>query len=265
MTSHRSLRENGSVLVISDLHLGSPNCNADGIRETLEQANFETLVINGDTYDNPNLHRLKRPHREVLSLIWDLHKRRKEVVWIKGNHDADILPLFNENLLELTLQTPHGAIGILHGHQFDNFIRKYPITTEIASCAYYYVQRIVRSNRFSEYVKYTSKSWLNVIKRVRSRAIDYAEKHNLRFVVCGHVHHQEVHTENERTYINTGSFMDTAQEGILIAWDKHRFEIAKPAGYTRPAFVEDFVPTDAPLLNFPIPTVDPRLIMAAVA
>jgi UDP-2,3-diacylglucosamine pyrophosphatase LpxH len=245
MTDHRAHREDGSVLIISDLHLGSPNCNADGIRETLAQADFETLVINGDIYDNPNLHRLRRPHREVLSLIWDLHKRRKEVIWIKGNHDADILPLFNENLLELHLQTPHGKIGILHGHQFDNFIRKYPITTEIASCAYYYIQRIVRSNRFSEYVKYTSKSWLNVIKRVRSRALEYAERHDLKFVVCGHVHHQEVFTDNGRTYINSGSFMDTAQEGIRITWDRKSLEIIKPAACNRPAFVEDLVPTEA--------------------
>ncbi|MCB1060276.1 MAG: UDP-2,3-diacylglucosamine diphosphatase [Calditrichaeota bacterium] len=265
MTSLRNLRENGSVLVISDLHLGSPNCNAEGIIETLENSEFDTLVINGDTYDNPNLHRLRRPHREVLTLIWDLYKRRKEVIWIKGNHDSEILPLFNENLLELHIETPHGKIGILHGHQFDNFIRKYPITTEIASRAYYYIQRCVRSNRFSEYVKYTSKSWLNVIKRVRSRALEYAEKQDFRFVVCGHVHHQEVCTENGRTYINTGSFMDTAQEGVLINWDKNRFDIAKPAGYEKPTFVEDFITTVKPVLSFPIPTIDPRLAAASLA
>ncbi|MBK6766704.1 MAG: hypothetical protein IPG71_10420 [bacterium] len=65
MTKTQKLKTHGSVLVISDLHLGSPNCNADGILDKLKNSRFDTLVINGDTYDNPNLHRLRRPHREV--------------------------------------------------------------------------------------------------------------------------------------------------------------------------------------------------------
>ncbi|MCB9365613.1 MAG: UDP-2,3-diacylglucosamine diphosphatase [Calditrichaeota bacterium] len=250
-------------MILSDLHLGSPNCNTDGILETLTHAEFETLIINGDTYDNPNLHRLRRPHREVLSCIWDLHNRRKQVIWISGNHDAEILPLFNETISEFVFETPHGRIGVQHGHQFDNFIRKYPITTEIASRAYYYIQRCVKSNRFSEYVKYTSKSWLNVIKKVRQRALDYAAKRDFRFVVCGHVHHQEVYTEDDRTYINTGSFMDRSREGVLINWDKTRFDIAQPLGFSKPVFVEDFLPISSKPSVHSSLTIDPGLAAAS--
>jgi len=262
MTQTLPLRTSGSLLVLSDLHLGSPNCNVGGILDTLRDTRFDTLVINGDTYDNPNLHRLRRPHREALSAIWDLHNRKKKVVWIRGNHDADILPLFNETLDEYIIPTPHGRLGILHGHQFDNFIRKYPITTEIASRTYYYIQRCVRSNRFSEYVKYSSKSWLNVIRKVRSRALEYAARHDLRFIACGHVHHREIfQNEEERTYINTGSFMDTAAEGVLINWDLNHFELAYPAA--KPAYVEDFVPDIAAQKAAPRPP-DPRLVMTSI-
>lgn len=260
MTPTPLISSAGSVLIISDLHLGSPNCNAEGIIETLQKTQFDTLVINGDTYDNPNLHRLRRPHREVLSFIWDLHNQNKQVVWIQGNHDAEILPLFNEGLSEFVINSPHGKIGILHGHQFDNFIRKYPITTDIASRTYYYIQRFVRSNRFSEYIKYSSKSWLNVINKVRSRAIEYARKQDYRFVACGHVHHQEVFVDKEVTYINSGSFMDTSCEGILIQWDKSNFSISNPIPHARPKFVEDFLGS----INFPIPHIDPRLITATI-
>jgi UDP-2,3-diacylglucosamine pyrophosphatase LpxH len=238
MTRTQRQKPYGSMLIISDLHLGSPNCNAEGILETLRNTRFETLVINGDAYDNPNLHRLRRPHREVLSYIWNLHNRRKEVVWIRGNHDGDILPLFNEGLTEIVVGTPHGKLAVLHGHQFDHFIRKYPITTEIASRTYYYVQRFVKSHRFSEYVKYTSKSWLDVIRRVRVRAIDYAQRNDYRFVACGHVHHREVFTEDDITYINSGSFMDRAQGGVLINWDPNHFEIRENPCMSQQSFDE---------------------------
>lgn len=244
MTKTQKLKRQGSVLIISDLHLGSPNCNAEGILDRLRNSRFDTLVINGDTYDNPNLHRLRRPHREVLSFIWGLHNKRKEVVWIQGNHDAEILPLFNEGISEYVVNTPHGKLGILHGHQFDNFIRKYPLTTDIASRTYYYVQRFIKSNRFSEYVKYSSKSWLNVIHKVRTKAIEYAVNKDYRFIACGHVHHHEVCTDSGVTYINSGSFMDTACEGVQFNWDQNSFEILsdfiKPR--TIPVTVEETTP-----------------------
>lgn len=244
MTKTQKLKSHGSVLVISDLHLGSPNCNADGILHKLKNSRFDTLVINGDTYDNPNLHRLRRPHREVLSHIWGLHNKHKEVIWIQGNHDSEILPLFNEGISECEFNTPHGKIGILHGHQFDNFIRKYPLTTDIASRMYYYVQRYVRSNRFSEYVKYTSKSWLNVIHKVRARAIEYAIQRDYRYIVCGHVHNHERFDSDGVTYVNSGSFMDTACEGVQFNWDSNHLEI---------------------LGDFPLPRMTPELAPADVA
>ncbi|MBK6911236.1 MAG: UDP-2,3-diacylglucosamine diphosphatase [bacterium] len=262
MTQTLPLRTSGSLLVLSDLHLGSPNCNVGGILDILRDTRFDTLVINGDTYDNPNLHRLRRPHREVLSAIWDLHNRKKKVVWIRGNHDADILPLFNETLDEYIVPTPHGRIGILHGHQFDNFIRKYPLTTELASRTYYYIQRCVRSNRFSEYVKYSSKSWLNVIRKVRSRALDYAAKHDLSFVICGHVHHREVFAEDGRTYINTGSFMDTAAEGVLLDWDANNIRMTYPSVVH--TYVEDYLTQQDQSTRRGSLRVDPRVVMTSM-
>ncbi|MBK6766703.1 MAG: metallophosphoesterase family protein [bacterium] len=171
-----------------------------------------------------------------------LHNQRKEVVWIQGNHDSEILPLFNEGISECVMDTPHGKIGILHGHQFDNFIRKYPLTTDIASRMYYYVQRYVRSNRFSEYVKYTSKSWLNVIYKVRARAVEYAMQRDYRYIVCGHVHHHEQFDSDGVTYINSGSFMDTACEGVQINWDPNHLEIVADFPRLRPRRVENSVP-----------------------
>lgn len=209
------------TLVISDLHLGSPNCNTDGVLETLNNIEFDTLVINGDAYDDLNLHRLRKDHRKVLSRIWALSNEGVKVIWIKGNHDADILALFNNISHQYVISCKAGDICVLHGHQFDTFIRKYPLITKIVSAIYYYIRRVVKSNRFSEYVKYKSKSWLNVISKVRDSAIQYARQYKYRYIICGHTHHPEVYQQGEITYINCGSFMDTSEDYVLIESDEN--------------------------------------------
>ena len=85
------------AVIISDLHLGSQNCQAKMLNQFLESLLERTdtvskLIIAGDVFDSIDFRRLKKTHWKVLSNIRHLSDKM-EVIWLAGNHDgsADIV------------------------------------------------------------------------------------------------------------------------------------------------------------------------------
>jgi metallophosphoesterase superfamily enzyme len=90
-------REPADALIISDLHLGSDNCQAKSLAAFLKAIldgalPARQLIINGDVFDSIDFRRLKKTHWKVLSQIRHLSDKI-DIVWICGNHDgsADII------------------------------------------------------------------------------------------------------------------------------------------------------------------------------
>src|SRR3954454_2031305 len=114
------------AVILSDLHLGSSNCQAKSLCRFLEdivqgRIVTNTLILNGDVFDSIDFRRLTRNHWKVLSLLRKLSDH-VEIVWLAGNHDgsAEII----SHLLGVTVQDeyelPSGGqrLLILHGHVF---------------------------------------------------------------------------------------------------------------------------------------------------
>jgi len=83
------------TLILSDIHLGSRNCNSNALLQLLETERFDRLILNGDTVNSVNLKKLRPEHWQVLSQLRDIGKRR-ELILIRGNHDheEDYLPQY---------------------------------------------------------------------------------------------------------------------------------------------------------------------------
>src|SRR5215813_6209069 len=80
------------AIILSDLHLGSSNCQAKSLCDFLERIVDEKLrtgklILNGDVFDSIDFRRLKKNHWKVLSLIRKLSDRM-ETIWLCGNHDG---------------------------------------------------------------------------------------------------------------------------------------------------------------------------------
>jgi hypothetical protein len=77
------------TLILSDLHLGSEISRSAEALELLQSARFRRLILLGDIFADLNFRRLTKEHWEFLSHIRKLSnpRRRKEVVWVEGNHD----------------------------------------------------------------------------------------------------------------------------------------------------------------------------------
>jgi predicted phosphodiesterase len=119
-------------IFISDVHLGTKECQADRLNNFLKHNTCESLYLVGDIIDGwkvqQNRLRWKQSHTNVVRRILGHAKRGTRVIYIAGNHDEFLRPMipygFSFGLIEIKNQTEHiGADGkhylVVHGDMFD--------------------------------------------------------------------------------------------------------------------------------------------------
>jgi UDP-2,3-diacylglucosamine pyrophosphatase LpxH len=204
------------AIILSDLHLGSANCQAKLLVDFLEairdgRTDTRRLILNGDVFDSIDFRRLKKSHWKVLSLLRKLSDEI-EVVWVCGNHDGSAAIV--SHLLGLTVEDEYGVrsgdkhVLFLHGHQFDRFIDRYPMTTWVADRVYRLLQKLDGSHRFAKLAKRKSKVFLRSTETIRAGAVEYARKGGYDAVCCGHTHHPVAHTGGPVAYFNSGCWTE---------------------------------------------------------
>jgi UDP-2,3-diacylglucosamine pyrophosphatase LpxH len=210
---------NSNILVISDVHLGSPVCKVKSLAKVLKNEKYGHLIINGDLFDNKYIERYKKGHWNILSLIRKISKKKK-VTFILGNHDIkskNIIKILGLEFVErLELEVGGKRMLFLHFHQFDPFIFKHPWITDIAEKIYYFFQSIDRSRKFSRWLKRTSKSFLKLKDGVKDKALDYIKDKDFDCIFGGHIHFAEASDNGDKEYYNSGSFCDEPCHYLLI-------------------------------------------------
>jgi len=204
------------AVVISDIHLGSDNCQAKSLVRFLEDIHREMLparrlILNGDVFDSIDFRRLRKQHWKVLSLIRKLADHI-QITWINGNHDgpAEIV----SHLLgvtcrdEIVIESGGRRILFLHGHRFDDFITRYPLITWVADRVYTLLQRIDKSHYFAKLAKRKSKTFLRCAQKIETESVRYAARTGCDAVCCGHTHHPVANTAGPVHYFNTGCWTE---------------------------------------------------------
>ncbi|HEY7328196.1 MAG TPA: UDP-2,3-diacylglucosamine diphosphatase [Gemmataceae bacterium] len=204
------------AIILSDIHLGTSNCQAKNLVRFLEkvaEGNIATsrLVLNGDVFDSIDFRRLNKNHWKVLSLIRKLSDRI-DIIWISGNHDgsADLI----SHLLGVTvknetvLTSGSREILFLHGHIFDDFIESHPILTWIGDCIYLLLQWIDKTHSFAKLAKKGSKTFLRCARKIEEGAIERARKMGCTAVCCGHTHHAVAKDDLPLAYYNSGCWTE---------------------------------------------------------
>ena len=213
------------AVILSDVHLGSANCQARKLTRLLDRiADGELatarLILNGDVFDSIDFRRLNKNHWRVLSLLRKLSDKI-EIVWLAGNHDgsAEII----SHLLGVTvqdeyvLQTGDQRLLILHGHVFDEFIETYPLLTWLADNLYRVLQWIDKTHSFAKMAKHGSKTFLRCVKKIADGAVALAQKRGCTAVVCGHVHSPCARLDQPIPYYNSGCWTELPCTYLTVA------------------------------------------------
>lgn len=213
------------AVILSDLHLGSSNCEAKRLCRLLDDIAVgrivtNTLILNGDVFDSIDFRRLTKHHWKVLSFVRKLSDQI-DIIWIAGNHDGSAEVV--SHLLGVTVKEEHiltsggRRVLVLHGHRFDDFIDAHPILTAIGDCIYFFLQWVDRSHYFAKLAKKGSKTFLRCIRKIQDGAIDYARRKKCDAVCCGHTHHATELHEGDVTYFNSGCWTELPCSYLTIA------------------------------------------------
>ena len=234
------------AVVISDLHLGSDNCRAKALVQFLESVRdgrlrTRRLYLNGDVFDSIDFRRLKKQHWKVLSVLRKLSDA-VEITWINGNHDgpAEVIShLLGVEVVDEVVVTSGGKrVLLLHGHRFDQFIERYPLTSKLADGVYRFLQWLDKSHTVARQAKSKSKIFLRCVEKVQQLSMQYARKRNCDIVCCGHTHCPVVEADGGVTYVNSGCWTERVCHYVTI-----RDGVAELCEYA-----EDAVPVDEPQL-----------------
>lgn len=216
---------------ISDIHLGSPNCQAEKLLAFLKDNESEYLILVGDIIDFWALKRNRywpETHNTVLQKIMRKARHGTKVVYIPGNHDHrmrdyDGFVLGNIQIRDEYLHDlANGRQMIcLHGDQFD-VVTKYhkwiAVLGDVGYTALVALNRLL--NRFrtafnmkpwslSAYVKDSVKTLVNVISDYKESFTVYSKSLGLRDIICGHIHHAEISISDGITYYNCGDWVES--------------------------------------------------------
>jgi len=203
------------AIIISDIHLGSDNCQAELLLEFLDNINTSKLIINGDLFDNTES-RLKKKQWKVLSKLRKLSDT-VEIIWVIGNHDYPHPEVIGQ-LIGAKVADDHTfvsglkTIHCIHGDIWDSFLTKYPMITSIADFIYNILQKIDKKHRLASFAKRSSKSFLRCKDVICENAKKYAASNKYDFIICGHTHY----TESSGSYYNSGCWTELPCDYISI-------------------------------------------------
>jgi UDP-2,3-diacylglucosamine pyrophosphatase LpxH len=213
------------AVILSDVHLGSDNCQAKlvcGMLERLLDGELRTdrLILNGDVFDSFDFRRLSKAHWKVLSLIRKLSDRL-DITWLCGNHDGSAEVV--SHLLGVTvrddyvLESGGRRILVLHGHRFDEFLDNHPILTWLADCVYGFLQWIDRTHYFAKRAKHGSKTFLRCARKIEEGAVEMARRRDCSAVCCGHTHAAVAQTDQPVAYFNSGCWTELPCTYLTVA------------------------------------------------
>jgi UDP-2,3-diacylglucosamine pyrophosphatase LpxH len=232
-------------IFVSDVHLGTRDCQADKLNNFLKHNSCDTLYLVGDIIDawriQQNKWRWKQSHTNVVRRVLGHAKRGTRVVYLAGNHDEFLRPMipygFSFGLVEIHNQIEHiGADGkhylVVHGDMFDGITRLAPWISFLGDKAYDVILSI--NSRFnwirhrfgfgyfslSQYLKTRVKKAVDFIFHFEKNLAAYCKKRGYDGVICGHIHHAEIKYIDGVVYMNDGDWVESCT-ALVEHWDGH--------------------------------------------
>ena len=246
------------TLWISDLHLGTPGCQADALLDFLKRTECETLFLVGDIIDGWQLCRQwywPQSHNDVIQKLLRKARKGTRVIFVPGNHDEFARRYVGHNFGGIDVaedwihETADGRkLWVTHGDLFDGVIQCAKWLAHLGDSLYEFTLRLNRhlnSLRARAGLPYWSLS--GYLKLKVKRAVSYvgdfeaavareARRRGVQGVVCGHIHHAELRQIDGILYANDGDWVESLTalaehaDGRLeiIEWAPH-FQSARQA------------------------------------
>jgi UDP-2,3-diacylglucosamine pyrophosphatase LpxH len=184
---------------------------------------LERIILLGDIFHNSHFNKIKENEQKFIEEIHRLQTTPNpiELVVIFGNHDKDQKKI--SEILGLPLQesyiwkTDRGNYLAVHGHQFYNFEKQLPFINKILPLVQEIVLRIIPSRAFHDWKNKIGRILLQkIITHIHKQARAYAQQFGAQAIFCGHIHFEELNTEENITYCNAGTWKDNPVPVVFV-------------------------------------------------
>lgn len=246
-------RMNVRSVFISDIHLGTPGCQANALLDFLRNVESEYLYLVGDIVDGWQLQRRwfwPQAHNDVVQKILRKARKGTQVVLVPGNHDEFARRYTGHSFggidvaSEAYHQTADGKrFWITHGDLFDGVVQCAKWLAHVGDRAYELTLRLNRHLNslrarvglpywsLSRYLKLKVKRAVSFISDFEIAVVREARKRHVDGVVCGHIHHAELREFDGLIYANDGDWVESLT--ALVEHADGRLEILDWAAVLR--------------------------------
>jgi UDP-2,3-diacylglucosamine pyrophosphatase LpxH len=216
---------------ISDIHLGTPGCQAYYLLDFLRTHKANTLYLVGDILDGWQLKKgwyWPQTHNDVVQKLLRTVRKGTRVLYLPGNHDELVrqfigLQLGGIAIVEDAIHTTADGkrLWVVHGDLFDSVMQHARWLAYLGDSMYTILLKLNRlSNairqRFglpywsmSQYLKHQVKNAVNFISDFEHVMTEEARRRGCDGVVCGHIHKAEMREINGMLYCNDGDWVES--------------------------------------------------------
>ncbi len=216
---------------ISDVHLGTPGCQAHALLDFLRAVECDHLYLVGDIIDGWQLRRSwywPQAHNDVVQKLLRKARKGTRVVFVPGNHDEFARKYLGHSFggIEVVDDCVHTTadgrrLWVTHGDYFDGVIQCAKWLAHVGDTAYEFTLRLnrhVNSLRarlglpywsLSKYLKLKVKRAVSFIGDFEQAVAREARKRGVHGVVCGHIHHAELREIGGILYANDGDWVES--------------------------------------------------------
>ena len=241
------------TLFISDVHLGTRNCQAEALCDFLDKHDAQTIYLVGDIVD---FWRIKRgavwseAQSGALHRLLMKERAGTRVIFIPGNHDDNLRAYCGMKFGNIEIEQNavfETAAGrhylVMHGDEFDVVVnnarwlaflgdRGYQLAL-FANFPINFVRRRLGFGYWSlaAYLKNRVKSAVNFIGDFEKLLSNEARRQKADGIICGHIHRAASKTIDDIHYVNTGDWVESCTAVVendqgeleLIEWlDMHK-------------------------------------------
>lgn len=219
------------AVFISDLHLGTPGCQAGPLLEFLKAHPSDYLYLVGDIVDGWQLRKRwywPQAHNDVVQKLLRRARKGCRVIYVPGNHDEFAREFAGnhfggiEVLPEAVHETADGRrLWVIHGDYFDGVVQCAKWLAYVGDNLYEFTLRLNRHLNdlrrrlglpywsLSAYLKQKVKKALNYVTDFEAAVAHEARRRGHQGVVCGHIHRAEMREIDGVLYCNDGDWVES--------------------------------------------------------
>ncbi len=224
---HRRYR----TVFVSDVHLGTPGCQAQALLDFLKTHPCESLFLVGDIVDGWQLRRRwywPQAHNDVVQKLLRAARKGCRVVYVPGNHDEFARQFTGHRFggIEVMEEAVHTTadgrqLWVIHGDYFDGVIQCAKWLAYLGDNLYEFTLKLNRHLNhlrgrlglpywsLSAYLKHKVKKALNYVTDFEVAVATEAGRRGHQGVVCGHIHRAEMREINGVLYCNDGDWVES--------------------------------------------------------